>query len=132
CIVLEEIGRAVAPVPYLATVVLGALTVDRFGNPQQRADLLPPVVAGEAHLTAALVEPGNDDPGQPTTVAARHGEGWTLDGTKVCVPAAHAAGRVLVPAATGPGQTTVFLVDPRADGVELEREATTANQPEAL
>ena len=32
CILLEEIGRTVAPVPATATLVLGALPVERFGN----------------------------------------------------------------------------------------------------
>ncbi|MEL7210638.1 MAG: acyl-CoA dehydrogenase family protein, partial [Actinomycetota bacterium] len=32
CLVLEQIGRASAPVPYLATVVLGALPIAEFGS----------------------------------------------------------------------------------------------------
>src|ERR1700751_4189023 len=37
CSVLAEIGRAVAPVPYLASVVLGAGALARFGTPDQQA-----------------------------------------------------------------------------------------------
>jgi 3-oxocholest-4-en-26-oyl-CoA dehydrogenase beta subunit len=45
------------------------------------------------------------------------------------VPAASRAARVLVPARTGDG-AAVFLVDPRAPGVELERQVTTNGEPQ--
>ena len=56
CLVLEQQGRAVAPVPLWATVVLGALPVARFGTPAQQARWLPAVVAGDVRLSAALTE----------------------------------------------------------------------------
>ncbi len=39
CILLEEIGRTVAPVPALATLVLGALPIERFGSGEQKQRL---------------------------------------------------------------------------------------------
>ena len=39
CLVLEQQGRAVAPVPLWATVVLGALPIAHFGTPEQQAAL---------------------------------------------------------------------------------------------
>src|SRR4029077_1874854 len=68
-LVLEEIGRTVAPVPYLATVVLGALPVAEFGSDAQRRRLLPGVVEGVTVLTPALTDPLNADPMAPATVA---------------------------------------------------------------
>ena len=56
CLLFEEIGRAVAPVPALPTLVLGALPIAQFGTAEQRQRLLPGVIAGEVILTAALVE----------------------------------------------------------------------------
>ncbi|MHB8330173.1 MAG: acyl-CoA dehydrogenase family protein, partial [Acidimicrobiales bacterium] len=56
CLVLEQQGRHVAPVPLWATTVLGALPVARFGTPEQRAGLLPGVVAGQIRLSAALAD----------------------------------------------------------------------------
>src|SRR5215831_7385037 len=47
CILLEEVGRAVAPVPVHAVLVLGALPVAEFGSPAQRRRLLPGVAGGE-------------------------------------------------------------------------------------
>ncbi|MCI3949490.1 MAG: acyl-CoA dehydrogenase, partial [Acidimicrobiales bacterium] len=55
-VVLEELGRAVAPVPFLETVVLGAMTVADHGSDEQRARWLPGVVDGSVVLTAALQE----------------------------------------------------------------------------
>ncbi len=128
-LVLEQIGRTAAPVPYLPTVVLGALPIARFGSDDQKDALLPGVVAGDTLLTAGLVEFGTT-PGRPTTTARADGEGWRLDGSKLCVPIGLQAHRILVPAATGEGTVGVFLVDPAAEGVSQEALLTTSGQPE--
>jgi len=128
-LVLEQIGRTAAPIPYLPTVVLGALPVAKFGTDAQRDALLPGLVAGESLLTAALVEFGAA-PGQPSTTARPEGDGWRLDGSKLCVPIGLQASRILVAAATGEGTVGVFIVDPSAAGVSQEALITTTNQPE--
>ena len=130
CILLEEIGRAVAPVPAWSTLLLGGLPIDRFGSAAQRRRLLPGVSSGDVVLSAALVENGADQPGTVGTTATRDGVGWRLDGTKTCVPAAHLAAAVLVPARTGNGSVGVFLIDPRGAGVRLERQVTTNGEPQ--
>jgi 3-oxocholest-4-en-26-oyl-CoA dehydrogenase beta subunit len=127
-LVLEQIGRTVAPLPYLATVVLGGLPIAQFGTDAQRDAWLPGVVSGETVLTAALVEFGAD-PLAPQTTATRDGDGWVLDGQKDCVPAGLVAARVLVPAATDDGGIVLALVDPTADGVTRERQDTTNFDP---
>lgn len=129
CVLLEEIGRAVAPVPAWASLVLGALPIDKFGSAAQRKRLLPGVATGETILTAALVESGIDEPGTVTATAKRDGAQWRLDGVKTCVPAAHLAASVLVPARTGKG-IGVFLLDPHSGGITLERQVTTNGEPQ--
>ena len=124
CLLLEQQGRRVAPVPLLPTLVLGALSIAAHGTDEQRAAWLPDVVAGEVVLTAALAEPGAVDPTRPRATATRDGTGWRLDGTKLSVPAAHIAARVLVPAQTD-GGVELFLVDPAGPGVEQQRLETT-------
>lgn len=132
CLVLEQVGRSVAPVPYLATVVLGALPVARFGTADLQAALLPGVVAGDTVLTAALAESGlgivADHPG---TTAERDGSGWRLRGEKRFVPWAAAARRILVPASTSEG-LGIFLVDPAGAGVSLDAIRTTSGEPQAV
>ena len=129
-LVLEQVGRTVAPVPYLATVVLGGLPIAQFGTDAQRDAWLPGVASGETVLTAALVEFGAD-PLEPLTAATRDGDGWVLDGQKDCVPAGLVASRVLVPASTADGGVVLALVDPSASGVTRERQDTTNFDPEA-
>jgi 3-oxocholest-4-en-26-oyl-CoA dehydrogenase beta subunit len=124
CLVLEQQGRVVAPVPFWATVICGALPIAEFGTPAQRDCWLPGVVRGEVMLTAALAETGMNDPLQPQVRATREGDGWRLDGSKPSVPAAHLADAVLVPAMTDDGPA-VFIVERGASGLSLDVAPTT-------
>jgi alkylation response protein AidB-like acyl-CoA dehydrogenase len=117
-LLLEQIGRHVAPLPLFPTLVLGALPIAEFGTPEQQARLLPGVVSGDVVLTAALSEGGNGlPPDVPVTTAEAKGDGWSISGTKVLVPAGDVASHVLVPARSGDGTSTVFLVDLSASGI---------------
>jgi len=124
-LIVEQVGRTTAPIPFIETAILGALPVAHFGSDAQKRALLPQVAEGALVLTAALVE---DEP----TQAVADGDGWKLTGTKLFVPAGQIAGRVLVPAATDAGIPSVFIVDPAADGVTIEEMDTTSGQPEAV
>jgi acyl-CoA dehydrogenase len=130
CSVLAEIGRAVAPVPYLASIVLGAGAVARFGTPDQQRTWAEPAGRGEIVLAAALSEEDGDDPRVPATRAERmkgDGEGggrWLVSGVKTVVLAGPRADLILVPAATPQG-VAVFLVAPGDDGVTVQRQQIT-------
>ena len=146
CAVLTEIGRALAPVPYLESIVLGAGAVARFGTPEQQRRWAGPAGRGELLLTAALAEPDGDDPAHPTTTAtaapATHPPAttpppapspattpppagdWVLSGVKTMVGAAPEADWLLVPAAT-PDGSAVFLVGAGTPGVTVQRQQTT-------
>jgi len=129
-LVLEQVGRTVAPVPYLAAVVLGGLPIVRFGTEAQQAALLPGLVSGASIPTAALVE-FDAEPLAPRTTARRDAGGWVLDGVKDCVPAGTVADTVLVPASGEDGGVVLALVDTAAAGVTIERQDTTNFDPEA-
>ncbi len=124
-VLLVEIGRSVAPVPVVPTLVMGALPISRFGTDAQKQRFLPRISSGESILTAALIEAGSEDPTQPQTTATREGDNWRLDGVKSCVPAAHVADRILIPARISPDQVGVFMLDPHADGIERIAQQTT-------
>jgi len=130
-LVLEEVGRRTAPVPLFETALLGALAVAEFGSAQQKRAILPSVAAGELLLTAALHEEGGEAARPAATATPDGSKGWTLRGSKLCVPAGGIAERILVPAATGGGALGVFLVDPAARGVSREAVLTTNGQPDA-
>jgi alkylation response protein AidB-like acyl-CoA dehydrogenase len=121
-ILLEEVGRTVAPLPLLPTLVEGALPIARFGSEAQKKRWLPAVAAGDAILTAALA----DGPGAGV-VAKPDGAGFRLTGRRPLVHAAHVAQAILVPARLG-AKDALFLVETKAPGVTLERAETTDEQ----
>jgi alkylation response protein AidB-like acyl-CoA dehydrogenase len=128
CFVLQEVGRAVAPLPVVACLVGGALPIARFGDDDQCA-LLPQVATGDVILTVALQEYGTA-PEEPRTVATRSGDGWRLDGTKTGVPAFNVAESILVPARLDGGGVAVFVVPADATGVVAERQQTMNHEPQ--
>jgi alkylation response protein AidB-like acyl-CoA dehydrogenase len=130
CLMLQEIGRTVAPVPVFATCVLGALPIARFGSEAQRREWLPKVAAGEVILTGALVELGAADVQDVSTEAVPDGDAFRLTGEKTLVPAGPLADRIVVPARVGDA-TGLFLVDPKTAGVRLEDQTTCDRQPHA-
>ncbi len=123
-LVLEQQGRVVAPVPYWATVVCGALPIAEHGSPAQQERWLPGVVSGDIILSSALAEIGVNDPLRPQVQASHKDGNWTLTGRKVSVPAGHVADAILVPAST-PDGVAVFLVETSAAGVTREAAVTT-------
>ena len=129
-LIVEQVGRATAPVPFLETIMLGALPIAEFGSDDQRRTWLPRVATGDAVLTAALVEDDGEAPRPRTTARSEH-SGWRLSGRKLCVPAGDVADRVLVPATLDDGSVAVFLIDPTAPGVRVESLVTTSDQPQA-
>lgn len=129
-LVLEELGRHVAPVPLLATAVLGAAPIAEFGTSAQRAKWLRPVADGAGVLSAAFSELGGTVASRPRVTARRDGESWRLDGEKECVPAAHLADGILVPARTDAG-VGLFALDPRGAGATLERQIVTSGEPQS-
>ncbi len=128
-LLLEMGGRHVAPVPLLPALVAAALPLARFGSAIQTEAFLPGLVRGETLLTAAMIEPDNEDPLRPSTRASRDGDGWRLDGVKHCVPFAEQAQRVLL-AAEADGERLVLLLDPGAPGVTLQAQQSTAGEPQ--
>jgi 3-oxo-4-pregnene-20-carboxyl-CoA dehydrogenase alpha subunit len=127
--VLTEVGRAAAPLPALATLILGVLPVVRWGDRDLQRALLAGVAAGDTVLTAALREPSDPLPSAPATTARLSGGSGTVSGVKIGVPYGAAASGILVPASIDSG-TGVVIVDPSGAGVILRRTPSSAGQPE--
>lgn len=128
CLLLEQAGRNLAPVPLLESVVYTALPIEKFGSDSLKKDLLPRVIAGEVILTAAFSEVGAPALSHQVRTRATAADGdFLLRGEKVCVPYAAAAEKILVSAA-GPNGIGLFLVAPDAAGVKLDRQETTAHE----
>jgi 3-oxocholest-4-en-26-oyl-CoA dehydrogenase beta subunit len=129
CLVLVEIGRTVAPVPYLPSIVVAGAALAEHGTPRQRARWGEPVAAGEMIATAALV--GESWDGGADTVAEPTTGHWRLSGTAVSVPAGTVADLLLVPARTPTG-SSVFLVTPDDPGVTTHRQELVDGDAAAL
>src|SRR5690606_36386759 len=117
-LLIEEVDRTVAPVPVIPVLVSAALPIQKFGTAAQKKAWLPRVASGEVLLTAALAEDRNEDPLTPLATARAKGKALLVSGTKICVPFAHRAERVLLAAKTARG-VVVVLVDPKAKGFKL-------------
>jgi alkylation response protein AidB-like acyl-CoA dehydrogenase len=121
CVIAEEMGRALAPVPFSSTVYLAAEALLAAGSEAQKQKWLPLIASGEAIGTLALFEgKGNPSP-QAIKLAASNG---VLDGIKKPVPDGAPADFAVVAARTGSaGRETdisLFLVDMKAAGVETK------------
>ena len=119
-ILLEELGRAAYPGPYLPTV-LAATAIAQAGSAAQQSRWLPAIAAGGARATVALLDSDLDwDVASATqTKAEKSGNGWTLSGTKSYVPWAHVADVIVVPARSPEG-LSLFLLSPSARGISMQ------------
>src|SRR5205807_2501163 len=121
CVIAEEMGRAIAPVPFSSTVYLAAEALLLAGSNAQKEKWLPAIASGEAIGTLALFE-GKGNPSPAGIRLAASGGG--LNGVKKPVPDGAIADFVIVAARTGSsGRETdisLFLVDMKAEGVEAK------------
>ncbi len=115
-LVCQELGRVLAPEPFLSSVVYAGGLVSAAGSSEQRADLLGRVAEGELVLAVADTGPG----GRWSTAArgvraTREGEAWTLSGVADPVAGGHRADHLIVAAALPEdGGTGLFLVEGEA------------------
>ena len=95
-IVAEELGRAVAPGPLLATLTQFVPAVIELGTDADAERLLRPVAAGRRTGTLAIAEDGRWDATAIATVATPSGSGWALSGAKCAIVDGDAADDVVV------------------------------------
>lgn len=118
--VLTALGRNIAAVPYLQSVVLGAGALARSGSLELQQEWAVPAVAGQKILTVAL----DGELGQAPVQAVPSGDGFTLTGTRTQVAYGPVADAFLVPAETTSG-TSVHLVSATDLGVTVVALDTT-------
>jgi alkylation response protein AidB-like acyl-CoA dehydrogenase len=122
-VLYEELGRSLAPTPHFVSAVLTGGVLATAGG---HDDLLGEIAAGTKIASVAWLEPdGAFKPaGGQTTVDA-----GGLTGVKRHVPFAAAADVLLVLARTAPNpdDVSLYLVDPKADGVALTQQFTMAS-----
>jgi alkylation response protein AidB-like acyl-CoA dehydrogenase len=136
-LILQEIGRAVAPLPLLTSVV-AALTIARDGSESQRAEHLPAVAAGSIMLTWAVAE--NEaycSAAAIHTTATRDGDSFLINGAKLFVDNFASADHCLVACRTGAEADrdahgiSLFLVDTASAGITQRTLVTTAKDSQS-
>ena len=123
-IVAEEIGRVIAPEPFVEAVVLAGGLIAKVGTDEQRAEILGKLAEGALVPAFAHVEPGSYFSEAASGVtASKSGDGWTLSGVKEPVLGGARADLLVVSAAVD-GGTGLFLVDADAAGLSRDGYAT--------
>jgi alkylation response protein AidB-like acyl-CoA dehydrogenase len=123
CVIAEELGRAVAPIPFASTVYFVAEAIMLAGADAQKSDLLPKIAAGEIIGCIATSE----GPGVTTAATLKATvEGGKLNGVKLPVTDGDIANVALVLAKEN-GKPGLYLVD--LDDAGVTREALKTLDP---
>ena len=120
-VVMEQIGHQLCASPLLASGIVAATALRRAGSAAQQALWLPRIASGAAIATLAVDETPKHRPQALATQARAEGAGWVLDGAKLMVLDGHVADLLIVAARVGDTGCGLFLVDPQAPGVTVER-----------
>jgi alkylation response protein AidB-like acyl-CoA dehydrogenase len=127
-ILFEEIGRALLPSPFFATVVLGGMSIMEAGTEKQKQTYLPKVAKGDILLTLAMAEPGARHEADSITLKAAPFKGdYIINGTKLFVPYANTADYILCVANTGDetrakDNITIFIVNAKDSTIAINPE----------
>jgi len=124
-LVAEQMGRNLTASPFFSTSILAA-TALKHGSDEQKAAWLPKIAGGEAIIALALDEGVKHNPRGTSTTAEKSGNGFKLNGAKAMVVDGHVADVMIVAARTSGDEgdadgISLFLVDPKTDGVSTER-----------
>ena len=125
-IVAEEIGHTLLPSPFLSSAVLTASAIARGGSKAQKTENLPKIAEGALLGALAIDEGAKHRPQSIKLKAERSGNGFRLNGAKGFVVDGHVADVLVVAARTAGADNdrngvTLFLVNPKAKGVAIER-----------
>ena len=136
-VLLEEMGRALVPIPFFSTVVLGGLTVLDGGNEEQRREVLSSICQGQTIMALALLErSATYAPSGIELEALPSNGGYLLNGTKLFVSDAGVADLMIVAARTSRHSDprhgiTLFLMPTSSQGVQITPHVTIALDKQA-
>ena len=124
-LVAEQMGRNLTASPFFSTSILAA-TALKHGSDEQKAAWLPKIAEGQAIIALALDEGVKHNPRGTATTAEPSGNGFKLNGAKAMIVDGHVADVMIVAARTSGDEgdadgISLFLVDPKTDGVSTER-----------
>jgi 3-oxocholest-4-en-26-oyl-CoA dehydrogenase alpha subunit len=122
-----EKRRVHAPWVTWGTTAIVAQSVERYGSPELRDEVIPGVFSGEVRLCLGYTEPeGGSDIATCKTRAVRDGDGWIINGSKMFTTGAHNCRYVFLITNTDPNaerkhkSLTMFLVPLDTPGIEIQ------------
>lgn len=119
CLMLEEQGRRVAPIPLFSTLVLGVLPLVEFGSDKLKNQYLPGVAEGSVKLSAAIAETGMSEAFANKVSSAVSGDSATINGKVAIVPDGGVANALIVPTYDANKNVVMVVVDTNANGVSV-------------
>jgi alkylation response protein AidB-like acyl-CoA dehydrogenase len=137
-VVLEALGRTLAPEPFLSTILLAGQLLTQAGSDEQKQAWLPGIAAGEKIVSVAYQEARSRyDLHRVATKAERQGESWVLSGEKIQVLDGGTADAFIVSARTAgrPNDTngiTLFLIAKDTPGITVARQHRVDNRAAAI
>jgi alkylation response protein AidB-like acyl-CoA dehydrogenase len=137
-VVLEALGRVLAPEPFLSSVALAGQALLRAGDEAQKNAWLPRLVAGDALLALANQErQSRFELSKIATRARREGDAWVLRGEKIAVLDGGAADAFVVAARSSGSDAdargiSLFLLPAGSPGVEVVRQSRVDSRNAAL
>jgi len=125
-LIQEAIGRNLTLSPFLSSAIVAATAIAKGGSEDQKVALLPKMASAEIIVALAADESPRHAPHHVATRAEPSGNGFRLSGAKPFVLDGHVADQLIVAARTSGADDdvagiTLFLVDPRATGVSIDR-----------
>ena len=133
-VLLEEIGRSLAPSPFFSTVVLGGMTVLDGGSDAQKDEIISRICAGTIIMTMGLSEASvSIEPWGIEATATQQGSNYRINGTKLFVPDAESADTIIFAARTSSESDpskgiSLFLVPSGADGLTITPMNSVGNE----
>jgi alkylation response protein AidB-like acyl-CoA dehydrogenase len=136
-VVLEEMGQACFIAPFVASVVLGAGTIEEAGNETQKEEFLPKIAEGKIIVTLALPEQSGKYTADTINLqTVKLGDDFLLNGTKLFVPDGQNADYIVIAARTSEGKSpregiSLFIVDAKSPGIEIAPLSTVSGDKQA-
>ena len=124
-ILLEEVGYNLLPGPLFSTA-MGTIAILLEGTDEQKAEYLPKIADGKHIPALAISEPAATyTPAGILTEAAREGDDFIVNGTKLFVDYGHIADSFICPVRTQPNTNpedgvSVFIIDSKSPGITTD------------
>ena len=117
CVIAQELGRALTPVPFFSTIYLAADIIQQYGSENQKKSLLPKIASGQLTCCLATTEIVGQQFMKATECQYSDGK---ITGKKIAVLDGSEADLAIVTAIDHDNKQSIFLVDLHQQSVFAE------------